>query len=117
MVDSPQMRSRKAIIVLVTCPSSVIAKMLATHLLKKRLAACVNIIPGVKSLFWWQGKIDRCSEWLLVIKTEKRLLGSLSQAIRKEHPYKTPEIIALTVDFGDKKYLNWIHNSVVSKPA
>lgn len=111
------MARAKAVVALTACPSASAARELAESLLRRRLAACVNIVPGVKSLFWWQGKIDRCSEWLLVIKTEKRLLGRLSQAIRKEHPYQTPEIIALAVDFGDKKYLNWVHNSVVLKPA
>ena len=111
------MARAKAVVVLTACPSASVARRLAENLLRRRLAACINIIPGVKSFFWWQGKIDRCSEWLLVIKTEKRILGQLSKAIRKEHPYETPEIIALAVDFGDKKYLHWIRDSVVSKSA
>ncbi len=111
------MARAKAVVVLTACPSASVARQLAESLLHRRLAACVNIIPGVKSLFWWQGKIDRCSEWLLVIKTEKSVVGRLRKAIRKEHPYETPEMIALAVDFGDKKYLNWVHYSVVSKPS
>ncbi len=108
------MRSR-VIVVLVTCPTPAVARRLAQHLVTKRLAACVNIIPGVESLFWWQGKLDRCREALLVIKTTADGFERLRRAIRQQHPYHAPEIIALPVLRGHRPYLNWVLQTVQLK--
>ncbi len=100
-----------AITVLVTIPKSK-AKSLAKLLLKKRVCACVNIIPGVESLFWWQGKIDTAKEAILVIKTKKDLFTRLKKEIRANHPYEVPEIVAFNIDKINPEYLNWLKKEV-----
>jgi len=99
------------IVVFVTVPSRKSAKAIIELLLKKKLAACVNIISGVESYFWWEGKIDRAKEFLLVIKTQKKLFARLAEAVQSCHPYSVPEIISLPVTAGNKKYLEWINDS------
>ena len=96
------------ILVLVTIPTEVQAKKLAAFLLSQKLAACVNIIPKIESFFWWQKKIDKAKESLLVIKTQKKLFDKLAKTIKANHPYDVPEIIALPIILGNKDYLNWI---------
>lgn len=99
------------IVVLVTAPNAEQAKKIASFLLKKKLVACVNIISKVESFFWWQGKIDKAKEGLLIIKTKKKLLNRLIKAVKSKHAYSVPEIIALPVISGNKDYLNWIDES------
>ena len=99
------------IVVLITIPTKPQAKKLSNFLLSKKLAACINIIPKVESFFWWQKKIDRTTESLLVIKTQKRLFNKLVKAVKSKHPYSVPEIIALPIVLGNKDYLDWIDES------
>jgi len=99
------------IVVLITAPSAQKAKEIAEFILLKKLAACVNIIPKVDSLFWWQGKIDKAKELLLIAKTQKKLFPKLVKAVKLKHPYKVPEIIALPIISGNKEYLEWIDES------
>lgn len=96
-----------ATVVLVTVPEGK-AKNLARILLKKRICACINILRGVESLFWWEGKIDTAKEALLVIKTQKSNFAKLKATVKANHPYTVPEIIALDIDRGNKEYLNWL---------
>ena len=105
----------KAVVVLVTCPDRLVAGRIARHLVSRRLAACVNIIAGVRSLFWWQGKVQACSEVLLIIKTQRSLFRRLKAAVKSKHPYETPEIITLRIDAGDPKYMDWIRQAVSFK--
>ena len=105
---------KKPYLVLSTVPSLKEAKIIAEVLISKRLAACVNIIPEVQSLFRWQGAVDQAKELLLVIKTEARLLKPLEKAIRKHHRYDIPEIVALPIAWGSKPYLNWLRDSLLS---
>ena len=100
------------LVVLVTCPSQVVARRLAQRLVGERVAACVNVVPGVESTFRWQGKIDRCREALLVIKTTAACFKRLREAILRAHPYDVPEILALPVMAGHPAYLNWVVNSL-----
>lgn len=100
------------IVVLVTASSKEEAERIAKGILEKNLAACVNIIDGVNSFFWWEGKIDSSAEALMVIKTNKAKLDELSALIKSLHSYDTPEIIALPIVAGDKKYLDWINESL-----
>jgi periplasmic divalent cation tolerance protein len=93
--------------VMVTAPNSKTARKLARLALSKRLAACANIIPGLESHYWWQGKIERGAELLILFKTRKSLLPGLSALIKAEHPYDTPEIVAIAVDAVEKRYLRW----------
>ena len=96
------------IVVFVTASGKKEAKKISQALLKSRLCACVNIIDGVESFFWWQGKIDQAKETLLVIKTKRELFNQLKKKVKSAHSYAVPEIIALPIIAGNKKYLEWI---------
>jgi periplasmic divalent cation tolerance protein len=98
-------------LVLVTAPSPELAEAIATALLNAHLAACVNILP-IKSLYTWQGKIVKETEWQLLIKTDLNLFSSLGEVIRSLHSYEIPEIIALPLVDGSADYLNWIGSSL-----
>jgi periplasmic divalent cation tolerance protein len=98
-------------LVLVTAPSSELAEAIATALLNAHLAACVNILP-IKSLYTWQGKILKETEWQLLIKTDLNLFSSLTEVIRSLHSYEIPEIIALPLVAGSEDYLKWIGSSL-----
>ena len=100
-------------IVLVTCPIESAEKISKT-VLQERLAACVNIIRDVRSLFWWEGKIDTAEESLLIIKTRTELVTKLEDSIKRVHPYEVPEIIALPITQGNKKYLDWVNQETAS---
>ena len=102
----------ECLVVLVTCPSRAVARRIAKALVTKRLAACVNVLPGVESTFQWKGKIDQCREVLLLIKTTSRRFESLARALKHLHPYEVPEIIALRVTAGAAPYLRWVSSSV-----
>ena len=100
------------IVVLVTCPTRALARRLARTLVTRRLAACVNVVPGVESTFQWQGKIDRCREVLLIIKTTPPRLAALRRAVLSLHPYDVPEVIALPLVDGHPPYLAWVRRAV-----
>ncbi len=99
------------LVIFVTAANKKEAKMIACALIKEKLAACVNIIENVHSLFWWQGKVDRAQEALLIVKSRKALMNKLIKKIKSLHSYEVPEIIALPIVCGDKKYLKWINES------
>lgn len=99
------------IVVFSTVSNRKEAERIAKGLIKDKLAACVNIVDNVHSLFWWQGKIDSAKEALLVIKTRKALKDKLIMKIKSLHSYEVPEIIALPIVAGNKKYLEWINES------
>lgn len=100
------------IVIFITAPSKKEAKDIAARLLKKKLAACVNIIAKIESLFWWQTKIDNAKETLLIIKTKKTKLAKIITLVKSIHSYDVPEIIALPIIAGEKKYLKWINDSL-----
>jgi periplasmic divalent cation tolerance protein len=100
------------ITVLVTAKDKKEAAKIARGLLEAKLIACANIIEGVQSLFWWQGKIDSSKEVLLVLKTRNSLFKKVITRIKSLHSYQTPEIIALPIVNGSKDYLDWISSSV-----
>ncbi|MDD5347442.1 MAG: divalent-cation tolerance protein CutA [Candidatus Omnitrophica bacterium] len=100
------------IVVFITAPGKKQAKRIAQALLKRKLAACVNIVDTVESLFWWKGKIDTAEEALLVAKTRKPKFTALVKAVRSLHSYTVPEIIAVPIVAGNKEYLEWIDASV-----
>ena len=97
-----------AILVLSTASSRTEALKIAQALLDKRLAACVNILPSLTSLYWWKGRKEKASEVLLLIKTKKSAFKKLEQMIRKMHSYSVPEIIAIPLTAASKPYLNWM---------
>lgn len=100
------------LLVLVTAPLLPVARKLAGKILAARLAACVNLLPGVESHYWWQGKLECSGEVLMLIKTTGDQLKPLRRLIKRHHPYETPEFIALPITSGSKKYLKWIEASV-----
>ncbi len=102
------MNELSPLLVLCTCPDLVIAERIAEIVVGERLAACVNIAPGLTSIYRWQGQIQRDSEALLLIKTREAFYSVLEARIRELHPYQIPEIIALPIQTGSAAYLDWI---------
>ncbi|MFC2007760.1 divalent-cation tolerance protein CutA [Chloroflexota bacterium] len=100
------------LIILVTTGSSQEANNIAQELLQRKKAACVNIVPGVQSLFRWQDKVDSASEHLLIIKTRAALLDEVVALISQVHSYDVPEIIALPIIGGSRDYLEWVGEQV-----
>ena len=100
------------IIILTTVSSKKEAELIGSKLIDKELAACVNIIPNIKSIYRWEGKINKDSEYLLIIKTVKRAEEDVFENIRKLHSYNTPEMISIPITGGEKSYLNWLSKSV-----
>jgi periplasmic divalent cation tolerance protein len=107
----------EALLVLTTAGSREEANRIAEALVERRLAACVNVLPGVRSIYRWQGSVHRDDEWLLVSKTRRDAYEALAAAIRELHSYDTPEIVALDVDRGDPKYLAWLAEQVADPRA
>ncbi|MDP3731866.1 MAG: divalent-cation tolerance protein CutA [Candidatus Omnitrophota bacterium] len=99
------------VVIFVTAANKKEAEKIASALIKKKLAACVNIIDNVNSLFRWQGKVDNAKEALLIIKSRKALMNNLIKKVKSLHSYAVPEIIALPIISGDKDYLKWIDES------
>lgn len=102
----------KCAVVLVTAPNIKVARQLAKAALVARLIACANIVPRIESHYWWQGKIEKGTEVLMVMKTTRIKLSALEKLILDKHPYDTPEFLVLPLNAGTEKYLNWILSSV-----
>jgi periplasmic divalent cation tolerance protein len=100
----------RAVFVYTTYPSIVEAEAAGRTLVERRLCACVNILPGMVSLYWWQGKIDRGDEVVMIIKTRASLAEAVRAAVRQMHTYTTPAILVLPVESVDPDYHAWIVN-------
>jgi periplasmic divalent cation tolerance protein len=98
------------VVVLITAPSGRTAKSMGRKLVEERLAACVNILPGVQSVFSWKNRICREKEDLMVVKTVRSRLARLERRVRQLHPYTVPEIIALPILAGSRDYLKWVRD-------
>ncbi len=85
---------------------------IARYLVEHKLAACVNIVPAVKSIYWWQGKVEEDSESLLIVKTSSEKVGELIEKVRQIHPYSVPEIVSMRIEEGNPDYLKWIDGSL-----
>jgi periplasmic divalent cation tolerance protein len=110
------------IVVLSSCASAEDAQRIARALVEKRLAACVNVIPGVRSLYRWKDAdgndaIEDEEEALLLIKTSRPLLEELREEIERQHSYEVPEVIALSVVDGSERYLSWMSRELAHKPS
>lgn len=104
--------TQEALVVLTTVEKLEDGEQLAGLLIERELAACVQILPPMISIYRWQGAVERASEVLLLIKTTCAAYPRLETAIKENHPYQTPEIIALPVEAGSSEYLNWLAASV-----
>jgi periplasmic divalent cation tolerance protein len=98
-------------VILITVSNKDEARKITRGLLQAKLAACVNIVNGVESHYWWEGKISMGKELLLMVKTRKSLVAKLIKKVRALHSYTVPEIIALPIIAGNKAYLEWIDES------
>jgi periplasmic divalent cation tolerance protein len=107
--------ARNFAMALVTAPDVKTARALARVALQARLVACANLIPRLESHYWWQGKIDKSNEVLILFKTIERKLTALEKLLLANHPYDTPEFIVLRLNRGNKRYLNWLAASVGGK--
>ena len=101
-----------AVVGLVTCSSRTEARKVAKAILKKKLAACVNISGGLESHYWWRGRLETARECLLLIKTTRARVSSVVNAVRAAHSYEVPEVIFLPVVAGERNYLNWLRSSI-----
>jgi periplasmic divalent cation tolerance protein len=105
---------KKICIVFVTTDGLKTSKKVTDAVLKTRLAACVNRIPGIVSQYWWKGKLETSKEELLIMKTKKSLVPQLIKAVEKVHPYTVPEIIAVDVAKGFDGYMAWVEKETIS---
>jgi periplasmic divalent cation tolerance protein len=111
------MRTRpRFAVVLVTAPNARSARALAQVALQSRLVACANLVPRIESHYWWQGSIESSAEVLLLFKTTGARLKALQKLILANHPYDTPEVIALPITEGNRRYLDWLSASVSGRP-
>ena len=99
-------------LVFVTVPNVDVGKTIARVLLEERLAACINVVPAISSLYWWQGKIQEDQEGLILIKTSQDSIQALQDRLHELHPYDTPEFIAIAVDQVSAKYLGWLESNL-----
>ena len=100
------------IVIFVTVETRQEAERISNHLLTRKKVACVNMINGVNSNFWWKGKVDSANETLLIIKTLESVLDEVIKLIREIHSYEVPEIIAMPIVGGNDAYFEWIKNEV-----
>jgi periplasmic divalent cation tolerance protein len=99
----------RAVFVYTTYPSLVEAERAGRAIVEQRLAACVNILPGMISHYWWEGKVERGEEVVMIFKTRASLAEAVRAAVKEGHPYTTPAIVVLPVEGGDPNYLGWIN--------
>ena len=104
------------IVVLTSCAAKADAERLARALVEGRLAACVNVVPGVRSVYHWKGAMESGEEFLLIIKTSRDLFGPLREEMEKLHPYELPELLALPVVAGAENYLSWLQSNLRGAP-
>ena len=101
------------IVVYITVPSLEVGEQIANMLVESKLAACVNILPGVVSVYQWQGEVHQDEEHLLIVKTRADNFDQLATEVKRNHPYDVPEIIALPIVAGSNEYLAWINGETL----
>ncbi len=99
-------------IVLSTAGSEEEARKISRYLVENQLAACVNIVPHIESIYRWQGKVESSREWLLIVKTTAAKFPAIRDAFQQQHSYDLPECIAVAIEDGSTEYLEWIEQSV-----
>ena len=100
------------IVVFSTCGDEAEAQRVGRHLVEQRVAACVTLVPGARSIYWWQGKVEESSEWILIIKSSREALPKLREQLQKVHSYQVPEIVALPIVDGSQPYLDWMEREI-----
>lgn len=100
------------IVVFVTAKDEAEAGKIAEGLIQRKLIACANIVSGIKSVFWWEGKVDRAQECLLILKSQRKFFPKIAETVRTLHSYDVPEIIALPIVEVAKPYLDWMKASL-----
>jgi periplasmic divalent cation tolerance protein len=106
------MESSPYIVLFITTATAEEAQRISRVLLEQKKVACVNIVPKVNSLFWWQDKLDSAEESLLIVKTKASLLSEIVSLVKEIHSYDIPELIALPIIGGNQDYLDWIQKEV-----
>jgi periplasmic divalent cation tolerance protein len=99
------------LLIFCTCPDQATAERIAETVVEERLAACVNLVPGLTSVYRWEGQVQRDAELLLLIKTRAAIYPLLEARLHELHPYQTPEIIALPIPAGSAAYLTWLEDN------
>lgn len=100
------------IVVFSSCGDEDEAKRVGRHLVEQRVAACVTVVPGAHSIYWWQGKLEESPEWILMIKSSREALPKLREELQKVHTYQVPEIVALPIVDGSPAYLDWMEREI-----
>jgi periplasmic divalent cation tolerance protein len=98
----------QAVMIFTTYPSIVEAERAGRALVERRLCACVNILPGMISHYWWQGVVERGEEVVMIIKTRSSLTGSVTTAVKEMHSYATPAILVIPIESVERGYLDWL---------
>jgi periplasmic divalent cation tolerance protein len=102
----------EVLILVCTCPDAATARRLAGGLLESKLAACVNILPEIRSMYRWQGELHDDGEALMVVKTVQRAYAEVEAWLLQHHPYDVPEVLAVPVQAGSAAYLEWVQNEI-----
>ena len=108
------MDEAEAILLLTTAPTDEVARQIGTVALERQLAACVTTVPGARSRYWWEGKIEESDELLLVLKTTPQAAAALREVIAEAHPYEVPELLEIPATGGSPDYLGWLQQQVSS---
>lgn len=103
----------EALVVLCTCPDAAEAERLAGGLVENEFAACVNILPDIRSIYRWRGELNNDNEVLMIVKTSRQTYAGLEAWIRENHPYDVPEVLAIPVAAGSEAYLDWVINETI----
>jgi periplasmic divalent cation tolerance protein len=110
--DEPQVHMAAPLVIMTTCPDAESAERLSRGLVEGGLAACVNVLPEVGSVYRWQGTIERSRETLLFIKTTRGRYAAVEAFLRAGHPYELPEVIAVPIERGSAAYISWLEHMV-----
>jgi periplasmic divalent cation tolerance protein len=97
------------VLLFVTAPDGECAEAIARKLLEERLVACVNIVPGLRSLYWWEGEVEASDEVLMLLKARRSDIDAVTERVRGLHPYEVPEVIAADICGGSQAYLDWVN--------
>ena len=113
---APLVPASDLVALLTTLPSSAVAQSVAETLVQERLAACVNVLPGVRSIYEWQGQLANDAEVLCVVKTQRNRVAALAQRLQELHPYEVPEVVVLGAEAASLAYWQWLRTATNERP-